>query len=136
VVSGLKWRKTLPSQPTQRWTFVHQPSGNPDPVVTLDGTNDQCKVVIANDAARVYLDTVDDGAALTFITSRYTPARQRPITLTLARREWRLTELERQAQAALADVLQGDGADLARLRAQTLDMRRQLDALNDTLLTV
>lgn len=133
MVSGLRWRRSLPSQSNDRWTYVHRQDGNPDPVVTLDGTNDHCKVVVANDAARAYLDQVDEGAALTYITSRYSLARQQPITLTLARRQWRLTELEQQAQAALAGVLKDEDVDLSGLRDQTRDLRQRLDALNDAL---
>ncbi len=133
MVSGLRWRRTPPARPSESWSFIHRSDGNPDAVVTIDGTDDQHKVVIANDAGRQYLDRVDDGTALTAITHRYTQAREAPVALTLNRQQWRLTQLEGEAQAALRGVLAGENVDLSVLTRSVHTMRQQVDLLATTL---
>ncbi len=134
MVTGLRWRRMPPARPSESWSFIHRSDGNPDAVVTIDGTDDQHKVVIANDAGRHYLDRVDDGTALTTITNRYTQAREAPVALTLNRQQWRLTQLEGEAQAALRGVLDGDeNVDLSDLTTSVHAMRQQLDLLDTTL---
>ena len=133
MVSGLRWRRVPPARATERWTFIQRSNGIPDAIVVIDGTDDGRKVVIANEAARQYLDKQDDGTALTYVTSQYTRARTAPVTLTLARREWRLTELETQAQVAFNSVLRNEPVDVTCLRDQASQLRQQLDALNNAL---
>lgn len=134
MVAGIRWRRALPKRATRAWTFLHSPDGLADAVVVIDGTDDDAKFVAANDAARNYLDRVDDGQALTQITARYTDARQAPVSLTLARQQWRLNELEDQVRAALDSVLADEGdVDLTTLSAQTQELRERLDAMHASL---
>lgn len=138
MVTGIRWRTRPPSNTQDVWHFIHRSDlgAVADAVVTIDATNDDCKTVTANDAARSYLDKTDDGSALTFIMSRYTDARQAPVTLTLDRREWRLSDLENQADEAFQSALRSETPDgLDDLLNQTQDMRRQLDELHAALLT-
>lgn len=131
--AGIRWRKSRPSKPSERWTFVHlsDKGANPDAVVTIDGTDPQRSVVIANDAARAYLDT-EDGVALTRIISQYSQAREAPQTLTLARGNWKLAVLEADAKALLQHALDGNTPDhdaTTVLQARITKMRDQIDRI-------
>lgn len=138
MVTGIRWRSRPPSKAQDVWHFIHRSDlgAVADAVVTIDATNDNCKTVTANDAARTYLDKVDDGTALTSITMRYTDAREVPVTLTLNRREWRLSDLESRTDAAFQSALRSEAPDeLDVLLSQAQDMRRQLDNLEAALVT-
>lgn len=133
MVEGIRWQRKLPMCASDTWAFLHRPNGLQDAVVTIDATNDQMKYVAANDAARAYLDQVDDGSALTQITRRYTDAREQPVSLTLARRGWRLSELEDEVQDALDLVLSQQNVDLGPLCRRTHELRRRLDGVSASL---